>query len=163
MKKKLIIAIVVILLIALPVGLYFLLKLNSGKLAEGKYRIVGSEKYPDAYIEVKGSEFRVYNIDLNEYWRQTMYDKIVGLQNNPNVEFDSGYSEEELWNISDLNEVYVNKAYQYDPDQKEKIGTYTFEYACLYAGNLFGLYIDYDSWNQTIELCRFDTTLRFEQ
>jgi len=163
MKKKLKIIIALIIIAAIPIGIVVYLKLSSGNIDDGTYRIVDNGQFPDAYIVVKGKTIQLFNIDLNEFWRQKQYDRIVKLQNSKELDFSTGLTEEQLWEAADLNAMFVDNAYEYDPDLREKTGTYEYEYSCLSTGNLFGVYLTYDSWNKTICVENMGIKLSFER
>lgn len=162
-RKVLLIGLMVVLLVLIPVGILTFMRLSSGKIADGIYKIKDNPDYPNAYIKVSGDSFQVFNLDMNRYWQEKQLDFILRMQNNENLEFDSGYTEEELRNLSDLNKLYVDKPYHYDSELRDKQGTYRYDYPCLSAGNLFGIYLEYDAWNHTLTIVRNGIELRFEK
>lgn len=163
MKKKLRIIIIILVLIAIPCGILLYLSMNNGRIDDGKYRIVGSAEFPDAYIVVKGDELRFFNIDMNSLWQKKQYDRVIKMQNSETLDFSTGFTEEQLWEMSDLNNMFVNNPFTYDPENRTKQGTYVYEYTCLSSGNLFGVFLTYDSWNHTICVENNGIKLQFER
>ena len=179
MKRKLKIAgIVLALIVTVPIAVLLLLSLFSsavrnklklvvnvpaGRINEGIYKIVDNPDYPDAYIKVSGKNFQVFNFDMNVYWRQQQYDLILRIQNNENTLFDTGYTESQLWEMSDLNKLYVDKPYRYDPQLREKEKMLYYNYPCLSEGNLFGVYLVYDALRDTLILSRYGIEVQFKK
>ncbi len=163
MKKKMKLIIALIVIAVIPIAIVLYLKLGNGNISDGTYHIVGNGEFPDAYIVVKGKTIQLYNIDLNSYWRQKQYDRIVKMQNSEALGFSTGLSDEQLWAAADLNAMFVDNSYEYDPDLQKKTGTYEYEYPCLSTGNLFGVFLTYDSWNKTICVENMGIQLNFER
>ena len=163
MKKKILIIIGIILLIAIPIAVNFLLKVNAKRMANGTYYAVNCEKYPDAYVVVKGETIQFYNIDLNATYRKDQLDSIYMKQNNENLSFDTGLTDEELLELSDLNNMFVNNPYEYDFDNGWKEGTFVYLLRCDGYERLFGLYLLYDSWNKTITINNDQLKITFEK
>lgn len=149
------IILIIVLLLAVKLSSAF-----SSSMNDGKYKILDEELYSDAYIEVKDNTIRFYNIDLNEIYRQGQYENYLNIKNNG---IDFGLSDEELYEKSDLNRIFVDNAYEVDvTDSKE--GTFLYCYYCLDNDvNMFGFPIEYNSWDKTIQINSPIKTLKFQK
>lgn len=163
MKKKTLIIIGIILLIAIPFGVNFLLKMNAKKMTDGRYYAVDCEEFPEAYVIVKGNTIQFYNIDLNSVYREEQLDSVYKKQDNENMNFNTGLSDEKLFELSDLNDMFVNNKYEYDIDNGWKKGTFTYLFRCMGYGNWFGLSLSYDAWNRTITINNYQLQITFKR
>ena len=163
MKKKILIAVGIIVLIALPIAVDFLLKIYSNGMANGIYYAVDCEEYPDAYVVVKGETIQFYNIDLNAIYRQEELDDLYKAHNNEKLSFKIDVTEEELLEMSDLNNKFVNNPYKYDPEKGWKDGTFVFLYRCMDDRDWFGLHLLYDSWNRTVTINHYLLKITFKK
>ena len=105
MKKKIIILIIIIALAAIGVGGYLILR-NARTIPEGKYMIKNYAEYPDAYAIVSGKTIQFFNIDFNEMYRERELYYVLTAQEERGV-LDTGYTKEELIELSDLNRLVV--------------------------------------------------------
>ncbi|MCR5743750.1 MAG: hypothetical protein K6F92_08565 [Lachnospiraceae bacterium] len=159
-KKKIILPVVIVLMLVIVVCAYYYYK-NSDVIADGTYKIVDNDDYPDAYIEAKGGNIVFRNIDLNEIYK----DKLI---NELNTLIDRGMiddmSEEEKNRLSDLNGIFVDDFYEIDYSYGTKTGTFTYNYAC-YAeiGIGRGFSINYDAQAKSITVMRAGINLTFEK
>ena len=163
MKKKILFIIAIIVLITIPTVIFFTLKINGKSMSNGTYYAVNCEEYPDAYVVVKGETIQFYNIDLNAIYREDQLNSVYMKQNNENLSFNTGLTDEELLELSDLNNMFVNNPYKYDSEDRWKEGTYIYYYRCLSYGNWFGLHLLYDSWNKTITINNYQLKITFEK
>ncbi|MBD5158139.1 MAG: hypothetical protein HDT13_10980 [Butyrivibrio sp.] len=163
MKKRILIIIIVVLLIVLPIAVNFLFKINSNRMANGTYYAVNCEEYPDAYVVVKGETIQFYNIDLNSIYREDQLNSIYEDHNNENLSFRIEVTDEELLEMSDLNNMFVNNPYKYDPEKGWKDGTFVFYYRCLSEKYWFGLGLLYNSWDRTIKITNYQLQITFKK
>ncbi|MBD5158150.1 MAG: hypothetical protein HDT13_11035 [Butyrivibrio sp.] len=163
MKSKTLIIIGIIILIVTPFAVNFMLKINSDKMANGIYYAVDFEEYPDAYAVVKGETIQFYNIDLNAIYREEQLNRVYQVHNNENLSFQIEVTEEELLEMSDLNNIFVNNPYQYDLGNGWKEGTFVFYYPCISDRYWFGLHLLYDSWNKTIKINNSQLQITFKK
>ena len=163
MKKKTLIIIGIILLIAIPFAVNLMLKMNSKKMANGKYYVVDCEEYPDAYMVVKGETLQFYNIDLNAIYQGEQLNRLYKGNDNENISFKIEVTDEELLEMSDLNNMFVNNPYKYDPEKVWKDGTFVYYYRCVTDRYWFGLHLLYDSWNKTITVNNSQQQITFKK
>ncbi|MGN0374023.1 MAG: hypothetical protein ACI4EN_00865 [Butyrivibrio sp.] len=163
MKKRIFIILGAVILIAFPAVLYFSINIMGKNMSDGTYYVTDCEEFPEAYIVVKNGTLQFYNIDLNKIYREEQFNSIYDMQSNENLQFDTGYNREELWEMSDLNKMYVDNFYTYDEDRISKDGTFSYIYNCKTTGNLFGLFLKYDSWNKTIKINNYQMQILFKK
>ena len=163
MKKKILFIIAIIVLITIPTVIFFTLKINAKRMASGTYYAVNCEEYPDAYVVVKGETIQFYNIDLNAIYREDQLNSVYMKQNNENLSFNTGLTDEELLELSDLNNMFVNNPYKYDFKDGWKEGTFVYLLRCDGYERLFGLYLLYDSWNKTITINNYQLQITFKK
>lgn len=162
-RKLLLIILGVGAAVAVLFAVKFVLRLTGNKIGSGRYHAVDCGMYPDAYIEVDGTGIRFGNIDLNALYRKNQLENILKIQHDEDIAFDTGFSDEELEEMSDLNKMFVENTFEYDPDLATKDGTYTKLYRCYCDGNLFGLYLKYDAWNRTITITNQQAVIEFRK
>lgn len=75
------------------------------------------------------------------------------------------YSEKEIETYSDLNQNFVNNAFNIPYEQSETFKSGTFEYTYyFYPGNsIFGLVIIYDSFHKTLKINNEIQEINFEK
>ncbi len=159
MKKKVLITIGVILIVLLPIIIYFLVSSSSEKIANGKYYVVQCEEYPDAYAVVQDGTIRFHNIDLNKIYQKEQVDTYCKL----NKLSSSSELSEEAVIMSDLNYIFSDNAYQLDEDKVIKKGTFEYWYPCNVNDSVFGLQIIYNSWDKTIRINNYQMAITFEK
>lgn len=160
MKKIIKISIIAISAIAILVSVILMNYIGGKEITEGTYRIKGYKSYPNAYIEVKGNTVQFHNIDLNAIYREYQlesYKKV--LESNTEVSI----TEEELEQISDLNELLVENPYEVDYDTDSKSGTFTYIYFCYANGYPFGVVLKYDSFHKTLKINNAVQKIVFEK
>lgn len=163
MKRKILIILGIILLLAIPLVVLFTLKMTGKRFANGIYYAVDCEEYPDAYLVVKGKTLQFYNIDLNAEYGQEQLDDIYEAHNNENLLFRIEISDEELLERADLNNIFVNNPYEYNPEKCYKEGTFIYYYPFMTYSNLMRLDIVYDSWNKTIKIMNYQLQITFKK
>ena len=72
-------------------------------------------------------------------------------------------SDDELRNMTDLNAVFVEKAYDYSKDSAKKIGTNMVAYLMLYHDNFLGLAVHYNTKTKHLDVMRSGITIAFEK
>lgn len=159
MKKILKIILIILIIISIPILLYFMFRTPEGTIKEGKYYVVDFKEYPKAYIEIEDNTIKMYNIDLNKIFQEKQLEKINKMKESGG--FDTGLTDEQLLEVSDLNKMFVDNAYTYDIDKASKEGTYTWIYPCLGEGNWFGLWFTNDSFDETLTIKSDDLTIVF--
>ena len=147
MKKRIVGGIILLVLIALPIVLYWLLLGNDDSMRDGVYRITDSDEYPDAYIEIKDDVIWIHNIDLNSIYQEKVFETYKKRQENMGV-YD--YSEEEFKKASDYNYVFGERGYSLKYVVPVKDGTFITRYYCSIDESFFSLRFVYDSFKQTI-------------
>lgn len=163
MKKKTLIIIGIILLIAIPFAVNFILKINSSKMRNGTYYAVDCEEYPDAYVVVKGETLQFYNIDLNAIYQEEQLNGVYKAHNNENLSSRIDVTEEELLKLSDLNDMFVKNPCAYDMSKGWKDGTFVHVFRCVRYQGWFGLYFIYDSWKGTIKINNSQQQITFKK
>lgn len=163
MKKKILLVAAFILIILLPIVINLILKTSNSDITEGTYYAVDCEAFPDAYIEVKGQTIQFYNIDLNEIYGDSQFDVIYQAQIREENPFDTGFTIEELKQMSDLNSAFCENSYTYNADKVQKQGTFVFWYPCMTEGQLFGIQLLYDSWEDTLKINNYQMNILFEK
>ena len=163
MKRKTLIIIGIIVIIAIPFAINFILKINSAKIVNGTYYAVDCEEYPDAYAVVKGETIQFYNIDLNAIYREEQLNGVYKAHNNENLSFKIDVTEEELLELSDLNDMFVNNPCEYDLGKGWKDGTFVYVFRCVRYNGWFGLYFLYDSWNRTLKINNSQLQITFKK
>ena len=128
----------------------------------GRYNIVGNDKYPDAYLEVTDSTLQFFNLDLNEYYQaDQMREYRMVLENDPG--WYGIVSDEELTELTDLNAVYVERAFNYSNCAITKVGTNVYRYFTYYHDNFLGFGTRYNTKTREIEIKRGDVVLVFKK
>lgn len=150
-------------MLAIPIVIFFTLKITGKRFANGTYYAVDCEEYPDAYVVVKGETIQFYNIDLNTTYSQKQLDDIYEAHNNENLLFRIEISEAELLERADLNNIFVNNPYEYNSEKCYKEGTFIYYYPFMTYSNLMGLDIVYDSWNKIIKIDNYQLKITFKK
>ncbi|MCR5743751.1 MAG: hypothetical protein K6F92_08570 [Lachnospiraceae bacterium] len=153
MKKKVIIAVVVVLMLAVLGGAIYFFTSSGNKIANGTYKAVGCEEYPNATIIVTDDSLQFEDIDLNDYYKEPL---LVMRERCKN------YTEEEVAEFMDLNKHFVQNVFVTDETNLTIIKKGTFEYIYVYGtGYLFGVVLFYNSLDKTIEVgCTTSDTIR---
>lgn len=151
MKSKLKFVAIVIVAILVMVGVFVFVNIGGAKISEGKYKIIGVEEYPDAYIQVEGNNIQFYNIDLNAIYQQGQLDNY---NNMIEKGFPATYTDEQIKEYSDLNKMFVENSYtiDYETNDDNKSGTFTYIHYCIVDNAAFGFVLEYDSFNKTIQI-----------
>lgn len=163
MKKIIKFSIIGIVLIAILLAVIAISRIGGAEIAEGTYKITDYEAYPDAYIVVEENRVQFYNIDLNAIYREYQMDTYLNAKEQG---LDIGMSKEELEPLSDLNEMFVENAFELDYEWQaddNKVGTFSYVYFCKGEGNLFGLVLEYNSLHKTLQINSPVQTLVFEK
>ena len=150
MKKKIIILIIIIALADIGVGGYLILR-NARTIPEGKYMIKNYAEYPDAYAIVSGKTIQFFNIDFNEMYREQELYYILTAQEERGV-LDTGYTKEELIELSDLNRLVVKKPYNFSELNPLDRFENEFSYYLAVEGNLFGVWVHYNTAEKVLKL-----------
>lgn len=160
MKKKLIVLLIIVLLVVTPIIVYFLTRGGGSDIAEGKYAIVNDTRFPDAYAVVKGKTIQFFNIDLNAYYQKTMTE-IYRRAEKSRTEPYTPMSDEELFQLTDLNSDFVDKAISFSSIEADKVGTKQYNYVFIHAP--FGIVIRYDSAQKTITMMNEGINIKFQK
>lgn len=162
MKTKLKIVVSIVVAIVILIATIMIVSIGGAEIAEGRYEIVGYDVYPDAYIMVEENSIQFYNIDLNAIYQEYQSDNY---QKMIEAGIVSNVTEEQLENMSDLNAMFVSNPYIIDYEQQldNKSGTFTYVYFCLKDGNTFGLVLEYNSFDKTIQINSPVIKLLFER
>lgn len=150
MKKSIKYIILVSVLTVVGIISYLFL-LNSNGLAEGKYYIKNNMEFPDAYVLVNDNTIQFFNIDFNSMFREQQLSSILIAQEERGV-LNTGLSRQELENLSDINHLVVDQAYDFSALNPMKQGTNEYSYFLACEGNLFGLWINYNTWDKIIKI-----------
>ena len=75
MKKVIVIIAIVLVAILGAVGIYYFS--DHTEVAEGVYKVEGYEKYPDAYIVIKDGTAQIFNIDLNDLYKDGIVERYI--------------------------------------------------------------------------------------
>ncbi len=162
MMKKIIIAIACGIAVLLLLVVFVFTQTGKNGMKLGRYNIVDNDKYPDAYLEVTETTLQFFNIDLNEYYQaEQMREYRMVLDNDP--EWYGAVSDEELTELTDLNAVYVERAFDYSNCTITKVGTNVYRYFTYYHDNFLGFGTRYNTKTGEIEIKRSDVVLRFEK
>lgn len=160
MKKKLIVLLIIVLLVVTPIIVYFLTRGGGSDIAEGKYAIVNDTRFPDAYAVVKGKTIQFFNIDLNAYYQETMIEAYRRVEKSRKEAY-TPMSDEELFQLSDLNSDFVDKAISFSGIEADKVGTNQYNYNFIHAP--FGIIIRYDSARKTITTMHHGINIQFQK
>ncbi len=154
-EKKVIMA---LLMVFVLIGIIYYFTIDSGKIADGTYKIVNNDDYPSAVLVVEDGTIRFSNIDLNEVFKEAI-EKHVKAITEQNV---AELTKEEIEDYSNLNKYFVDNAYciDYSDGQFSKTGTFNYQFT-LVVGSLLGLGLEYDSWNKSIVVSRQGIYLYF--
>lgn len=163
MKKRILLIAIIVILILLPVGIFTYTKMFGEDILPGKYEVVNSSEYPDAYIEVKNDKFYIHNVDLNSKLRDAQLEYYYKIENNKDLDLKYGFSEEELEHVSNLNVYFEQYGYDYNKISPIEEGSYEFWYPCLIEDTMFGIHIVYNSWDKTITITNLEEPLVFER
>lgn len=141
---------------------YFLTRIGGEGLPIGRYNIVDNARFPEAYIQVMDTTVQFFNIDLNEYYQEkqmTTYRRVL----DNDQDWYGIVSDDELRNMTDLNAVFVERAYDYTKHSAKKIGTNIVAYLMLYHDNFLGLAIHYNTKTGHLDVMRSGITIAFEK
>lgn len=150
MKKKIMVFIIVIALATIGVVGYLIIR-NGSRIPEGKYMIKNYAEFPDAYAIVSGKTIQFYNIDFNSMYREKELYYILTAQEERGV-LDTGYTKEKLIELSDINHLVVDKPYDFSELHPLERGENEFSYYLAVEGNLFGLWVHYNTVDKVIKL-----------
>lgn len=150
-KKILKVSIGLVAAVVLLVAVIFVSSIFGSEIADGTYEITNSSQYPDAYVVVKDNEIQFYNIDLNELYREK---ELEDFEVWKEMGYADGMTDEQIAQISDLNLMFVDNAWEFDYDMGiiSKNGTFTYVYFCIVKDTCFGLVLQYDSLHKTIQI-----------
>ena len=158
--KKFIVSLVIVLLAAIPVVVFFLTRGGGSDIAEGKYVLVNDTRFPDAYAVVKGKTIQFFNIDLNAYYQENMIEMYRRVEKN-RTEAYTPLSDEELFRLTDLNSDFVDNAISFSDVQAQKVGTKQYNYTFIHEP--FGIIIRYDSAQKTITMMQDGVNIQFQK
>ena len=151
--KKILYGAVVVVLAAILVAVIWLTRSGGSRIAEGTYRIRNCEKYPDAYIVVKEDTIQLFNFDLNAEYRDDIYSSAMKMKEK---KFDQvkNLSDEELYELCDLNSLFVDVPYRMTKEYTTINQKGTFEYGYYFFGGFTVNHVlyDYDSFHGTLKL-----------
>ncbi len=155
MKGKIILIIGVVIAILVVAGILIFVNIGGAEISEGKYKLVGYEKYQDAYILVKDNTIQFFNIDLNDIYQQGQLDNY-----NKMVEkgFPSDFTDEQVKEYSDLNDMFANNPYTIDYEfykelySDDKTVKFEHRYNCFRDNSAFGFLLEYNSLDKTIQI-----------
>lgn len=154
--------IVCVCAVILTLAVIMVSNIGGGEIADGIYRIENCAEYPVAYAQVEGNTIQFYNIDLNELYREKQREEFQWW-----IEQGVGatMTEEQIDAASDLNELFVNNAWEIDYElaDENKQGTFTYVYFCIVKDTRFGLVLQYDALNKTIQINDPKKTLLFKK
>ncbi|MCR5742850.1 MAG: hypothetical protein K6F92_03855 [Lachnospiraceae bacterium] len=150
MKKKVIIAVVAVLMLAVLGGAIYYFASSGNKIANGTYRVVGCEEYPNATITVKNGSVQFTDIDLNAYFQEKLQKIYESYKNSE----ENSCTEDELTDFLDLNKHFVQNVYDMNKNKCDYRKAGTFEYRYFwYTGELIGVGLVYNSNDKTINAC----------
>lgn len=162
MRSNIKIILIVIVVLMLLIGIIVYANIGGAQMAEGTYKVIGYDKYPDAYIKVEGNGVQFYNIDLNAIYGAYQLEDY-------NTLVSGGYIEcmeaDVLANVSDLNKAFVDDSYiiNYEEREGSKEGTFTYIHYCFDDSNMFGLVLEYNAFDKTIQINSPVINLLFER
>lgn len=162
MNKILKYCLVAVVAIALLIITVFVTKVGGPEIADGTYKVKDSENYSDAYIYVNNNSIQFFNIDLNSIYREAQMNNYASMVEH-GVKF--GLTDEQLNEISDLNNLFVSNSYEIDYDKQDdsKAGTFTYVYFCYVNEYPFGLVLEYNALHKTLQINSPVQQMIFEQ
>lgn len=163
MKKFIKIGLGVFLAVALLVVVIVIGKVGGAQIAEGTYKIKECKDYPDAYISVEENKVQFHNIDLNAIYQEEQMKSYMSMVESGAT---SSITDEQLKEISDLNSLFVSNPYELDYESigdESKSGTFTYIYFCYNSNSPFGLVLEYNSFDKTIQINSPVLNLIFEK
>ncbi|MBR4342878.1 MAG: hypothetical protein IKP88_09255 [Lachnospiraceae bacterium] len=150
MRKVIKITVIVVVFAVIGVVSYLLLSNGSG-IAEGKYFIKNNSEFPNAYAIVSGKTIQFFNIDFNGMFREQQLSSILTAQEERGL-LDTGYTKEELIELSDINHLVVDQPYDFSKLKPLKQGTNEYSYFFAVEGNYFGLWVNYNTWDKVMKI-----------
>lgn len=145
MKKKIKWIVLAAVIIAIPVMIFLVTSQGKINFRKGRYVITECPEYPDAYAIVTKEGIRFYNLDLNELFQEYQFKSLIRFQEMGLI---SGYSEEELKALSDLNKMFVEKEYPFKKAVVSKASTHEYYYRCEDFLDAIGLTLVYHNDEQ---------------
>lgn len=160
--KKFKYTIIIILALAILAVVFKITYIKDGTIDEGTYQVTDFEQFPNASITVTESTIQFHNIDLNKIYQEKQLEQY---KKTHDVNPELSYSEKEIETYSDLNQNFVNNAFNIPYEQSETFKSGTFEYTYyFYPGNsIFGLVIIYDSFHKTLKINNEIQEINFEK
>ena len=140
MRKKLKWIILAVVILLIPVVILLVTKLGKNSFKKGRYNITECPEYPDAYAVVSTKGIRFYNIDLNALFQEHQFKSLSRFQEMGLI---SGYSDEDLKSLSDLNKMFVENEFDFEKAVGKKVSSHEYYYSCLDFLDAIGLVFVY--------------------
>ena len=140
MKKSIKWIVLAAVIIAIPVIVILVTSRGKVNFRKGRYVIAGCPEYPEAYAIVSKEGVRFYNIDLNELFQENQFKSLIRFQEMGLI---SGYSEDDLKALSDLNKMFVENEYPFKKAVISKAASHEYYYRCEDFLDAIGLTLVY--------------------